>query len=187
MYKTSIFFFCAALLSLFSCEKKASQTLNLDRKDTASLVVLMPTDTTSTDSSNNNLPKNLDLPIQQPIQQGKVAVKENLTLVGVVVQSVEIIDSLNYKFTVRVQTAIPETNPENIIELDQIVTVYPAFQLDENKKVNLKNPVNQKLFDMRQLKKGGVFMGRIKLANDMKWYIVDVEFFQNASGEEHEF
>jgi hypothetical protein len=124
----------------------------------------------------------------QPIPNPKTAVKENLTFVGAVVESVELLDSINYKLVVKLQTAIPEANYESIIEPGQVITVYPSYQLDEKKKVDMKNPINQKLFELRTMKKKGFFIGKITLSNDMKWYIAQVEVYQNApEGGSNEF
>ncbi len=124
----------------------------------------------------------------QPIPKPKTTVKENLTFVGAVVESVELLDSINYKLVVKLQTAIPEANYESIIEPGQVITVYPSYQLDEKKKVDMKNPINQKLFELRTMKKKGFFIGKITLSNDMKWYITQVEVYQNApEGGSNEF
>jgi len=73
--------------------------------------------------------------------------------VAAIVDSVEILDSLNYKFVVKLQTAIPERNFESVIEPGQIITVYPGYQLNESKQVDMKNQINKKLFEMRMLKR----------------------------------
>lgn len=124
----------------------------------------------------------------QPVSKSKAAVKENLTLVGAVVESAELLNDINYKLVVKLQTAIPEANYESIIEPGQVITVYPSYQLDENKKTDMKNPINQKLFELRTLKKKGYFIGKITLSNEMKWYITQVEVYQNApEGVNNEF
>jgi PBP1b-binding outer membrane lipoprotein LpoB len=118
--------------------------------------------------------------VQPPVVEKRAAVKENLTLMGAIVDSVELLDSLNYKFVVKLQTAIPEMNFESVTEPGNIITVYPGYQLNESKQVDMKNPINKKLFELRTLKKGGHFIGKVTLANDMKWYIAQVEVYKNS-------
>jgi PBP1b-binding outer membrane lipoprotein LpoB len=126
------------------------------------------------------IPKDTVKVVQTPVITKRAAVKQNLTLVAAIVDSVEILDSLNYMFVVKLQTAIPERNFESFTEPGQIITVYPGYQLDESKQVDMKNPVNKKLFEMRSLKRRGHFIGKVTLASDMKWYITQVEVYQNA-------
>jgi hypothetical protein len=138
-------------------------------------------------SSNNRtvaegktIPKDTIKVVQLPVVEKRTAVKENLTLIGAIVDSVELLDSLNYKFVVKLQTAIPENNFESVIEPGQIITVYPGYQMNESKQVDMKSPINKKLFEMRTLKRRGHFIGKVTLESDMKWYITQVEVYQNS-------
>lgn len=180
------------LLIVYSCQRKSVQEDKSAIIDTVKVV--QPTQAEPEAAAKESLKADqlvkTDTPPvnNQPISKPKAAVKENLTLVGAVVESVELLDNLNYKFVVKLQTAIPEANYESIIEPGQVITVYPSYQLDENKKVNMKNPINQKLFELRTLKKKGYFIGKITLSNDTKWYITQVEVYQNApEGVNNEF
>jgi hypothetical protein len=144
------------------------------------LIIVACSSNKRTVAEEKNIPKDTIKVVQLPAVEKRTAVKENLTLIGAIVDSVELLDSLNYKFVVKLQTAIPESNFESVIEPGQIITVYPGYQLNESKQVDMKNPVNKKLFELRTLKRKGNFIGNVTLANDMKWYITYVEVYQNA-------
>lgn len=180
------------LLISCSCQRKSVQEDKSAMVDTVKVVqsTQVEPETAAKESLKaDQLVKKDTPPVgNQPIPKPKAAVKENLTFVGAVVESIELLDNLNYKLVVKLQTAIPEANYENIIEPGQVITVYPSYQLDENKKVDMKNPINQKLFELRTLKKKGYFIGKITLSNDMKWYIAQVEVYQNTpEGGSNEF
>jgi hypothetical protein len=180
------------LLISCSCLRKSAQEDNLAIVDTVKVVQpaqVEPEVATKETLKADQLVKKGTPPVgNQPIPKPKAAVKENLTLVGAVVESIDLLDNLNYKLVVKLQTAIPEANFENIIEPGQVITVYPSYQIDENKNVDMKNPINQKLFELRALKKKGYFIGKVTLSNDMKWYIAQVKVYQNApEGGSNEF
>ncbi|MDI6804466.1 MAG: hypothetical protein QME58_11585 [Bacteroidota bacterium] len=117
--------------------------------------------------------------IQQPVMNPRAAIKENSTFVGAVIVSVDLIDSVNYKFKVNLQTAIADHSMPTLLEPGQSVEVFPAFNLDENNKVDMKNPINKKLLELRILKAKGYFIGKLTVAPDNKCYITEVEVFQN--------
>lgn len=117
--------------------------------------------------------------IQQPIMNPRAAIKENSTFVGAVVVTVDLIDSIEYKFRVNLQTAIPEQSGVALLEPGQSLEVYPAFIIDENAKIDLNNPINKKLLELRTLKKKGYFIGKLTVAPDNKCYITDVDVHQN--------
>ena len=109
----------------------------------------------------------------------ETAIKENSTIVGAVVDSLELLDPVNYRITVYLMTAIPNQNSENILEPGQTIIVYPAFIFNESNQIDFSNPINNKLIQLRTLKKKGYFIGNISLAADKKYYITSVEVFDN--------
>ncbi|MDP2208198.1 MAG: hypothetical protein Q8K98_05400 [Bacteroidota bacterium] len=117
--------------------------------------------------------------IQQPVMNPRAAIKENSTFVGAVVVTVDLIDSINYKFKVNLQTAIADHSMPTLLEPGQSVEVFPAFILDENNDVDMNNPINKKLLELRILKKKGYFIGKLTVAPDNKCYITEVDVFQN--------
>jgi hypothetical protein len=143
------------------------------------LIIVACSSNKRTVAEEKTIPKDTVKVVQPPVVEKRTAVKENLTLIAAIVDSVELLDSLNYKFVVKLQTAIPENNFESVIEPGQIITVYPGYQLNESKQVDMKNPISKKLFELRTLKRKGYFIGKVTLANDMKWYITQVEVYQN--------
>ncbi len=121
-------------------------------------------------------------------QQAPNTIKDNSTLVGAVIDSVFLLDDLNYKLVVTLQTAIPERFEETVAEPGRVVELQPRYIFNENKIPDLSHPVNKKLHDLRKIKKGGFFIGNITLTPDFKWYITAVEMFQNIpEGKSDEF
>ncbi len=117
--------------------------------------------------------------IQQPVMNPRAAIKENSTFAAAVVVTVDLIDSINYKFKVYLQTAIADQSMPTILEPGQSVEVFPAFILDENNKVDMNNPINKRLIELRNLKKKGYFIGKLTVAHDNKCYITGVDVFEN--------
>ncbi len=118
--------------------------------------------------------------VEQPVANPRAAIKENSTLVGAVIVSVDLIDSINYKFEIKLQTAIPDHSMPTLLEPGQSLEVFPAFILDENNNIDMNNPINKKLLELRVLKAKGYFIGKLTVAPDNKCYITEVEVFQNA-------
>ncbi len=121
--------------------------------------------------------------VLQPTLNASTAIKENSTLVAAVVDSVESLDSIGYKIIARLQTAIPVLSHESILEPGQTITIYPAFILNENKEIDAGNLTNNKLIELRTIKRKGYFIGNVSLAADNKYYITAVEVFSNPPEE----
>lgn len=121
----------------------------------------------------------VEQPVPRPTLNAPAAIKENSTLVAAIVDSIELLDSLGYKIIARLQTAIPVFSQESILEPGQTITIYPAFILNENQKIDTKNPTNNKLIELRTIKRKGYFIGNVCLAADNKYYITVVEVFSN--------
>ncbi|RCK71688.1 MAG: hypothetical protein IGBAC_0779 [Ignavibacteriae bacterium] len=121
--------------------------------------------------------------IEPPQPPKTTTYKENSTLVSCLVDTLEIVDDYKYKITVKVITAIPDDWNVSIIEPEQIITVIPAYLLDENQNIDLQNPINAKLYELRNLKKKGFFIGKVTLARDNNYYITKVEAWQNPPEE----
>lgn len=105
--------------------------------------------------------------------------KENSTLVSAVLDTLILIDEYNYELKVKIITAIPDDWNTSVIEPSQVLTIYPAYILDENKKINLQNPINQKIHELRNLVREGMFIGKVTLARDNKYYVTSVEVWNN--------
>lgn len=105
--------------------------------------------------------------------------KENSTLVSAILDTLIFLDEYNYELKVKIITAIPDNWSESVIEPDQEVTIYPAYILDENQNIDLKNPINQKIYELRNLVKKGMFIGTVTLAQDNKYYVKKVDVWNN--------
>lgn len=121
--------------------------------------------------------------IEPPQPSQPTTYKENSTLVSFLVDTLEIINDYQYKLTGKVITAIPDDWNVNVIEPDQTIIIIPAYLLDESQKIDLQNPINAKLYELRNLKKKGLFIGKVTLAKDNKYYVTKVESWQNPPEE----
>lgn len=124
-----------------------------------------------------------DLKAGQPVENaGHTAIttyKENSTLISAVLDTLIILDDYNYELKVKIITAIPDNWNVSVIEPGQVIAIYPAYLLDENQKIDLQNPINQRLFELRNLVKEGMFIGKATLARDNKFYITEVDVWNN--------
>lgn len=121
----------------------------------------------------------VEQPIANPVPANITTLKENSTLVSAVVDTLIIIDEYNYELKVKIITAIPDDWQVSVIEPDQVVNIYPAYILDENHKVDLQNPINQKIHELRNLIREGMFIGKVTLAKDNKYYVTKVDVWNN--------
>ncbi len=121
---------------------------------------------------------------KEPQQPSQVTTyKENSTLLSGLVDTLELIDEYQFKLTIKVITAIPDNWNVTVIEPDQIITILPAYIMDENKKIELQNPINMKIFELRNLKKKGILIGKVTLAKDNNYYVTKVDTWQNPPEE----
>lgn len=107
-------------------------------------------------------------PVQPP-----AAIAENLSLIGAVVDSVEILDEKNFRLHLQLRTAIPSGGKPSLADPGQNVVVAPAFVLDERGAVQTDHDRNQRLLETRLLVRGDFLMGKITLEKDGSWYLLD--------------
>lgn len=118
--------------------------------------------------------------VEKEINKSPNIIKENSTLVAAIIDTVEIIDDLYYRVNVKINTAIPDNWNVVVIEPGQEITVLPDYRKNEENNVDLSNPINQKIFEIRNLKKKGMFIGKVTLAPDNNYYLTMVETYQQA-------
>jgi hypothetical protein len=106
------------------------------------------------------------------------AIKPNLTLIGAVVDSVVVTDSINYKIFFYVNTAIPEGGLESIAEANQRISAVASYVVGEDGRIDMNHERNKRLFRLREAVEGDVFIGKISLTDKHGWVIVDVESFK---------
>ncbi|MGA9115415.1 MAG: hypothetical protein WB626_01410 [Bacteroidota bacterium] len=102
-------------------------------------------------------------------------VKQNVSLIGSVILGMELVDDMNYRVQVTLHTVIPDRGSESIAEIGQVVTLVPAYENDESGEISLTSERNTRLFAVRSLEKGRFVLGRITLAPDGTWYLLDTE------------
>jgi hypothetical protein len=105
-------------------------------------------------------------------------IKQNITIVGGVVESVVILDSINYQISFLVNTALPEGGLESIAEIGQKITAVSSYVVSEGGSVDIGNERNQQIFRLRSAVAKDVFIGKISLTDKQGWVIVDVESFK---------
>lgn len=106
------------------------------------------------------------------------AIKQNLTAVGVLVESVVLLDSINYKISFVVNTAIPHGGFESIAEVGQRITASPSYVVSEDGTIDMNNERNKRLFNLREAVSNDIFIGKISLTDKHGWVIVDVDAFK---------
>jgi len=144
---------------------------------------LLLTTCSSTDKSAQKVPSSDSVQAEQPPGPPKIdrqrippaTTKENVTLIGAVVESIELVDSVQFKVAIELRTAIPAGGAESIAEPGQRITVIPAYMSGEAGSLDMSNDRNKRLFDVRSLKQGDFLLGKISLSQNGKWYLIDTK------------
>lgn len=104
------------------------------------------------------------------------AVRENLSMIGAVVRSVERTDGDSYHLTIELRTALPAGPAESIAEPGQTVIVRPAYVLGEDGKPRQGVERNARLRAAGDRKPGEALIGKIMLSAEGIWLLVDTDF-----------
>ncbi len=100
-------------------------------------------------------------------------IKDNRTMIGSVILSIELVDVYKYTVHVVLRTALPAGSGESLAEPGQELTLSPSYTLDSNGRVVMEDARNKRLYDVRAMKKGEALLGRITLHQDGVWYLFD--------------
>jgi len=95
-------------------------------------------------------------------------VKENMSLIGAVVRSIEFIDSVGYTLEAELRTAVPAGTGVSLAEPGQTLRLRPDFSDNEAR--------NGRLREVRAKKEGDFLLGRIFLDKDGTWRLYDTTF-----------
>ena len=108
--------------------------------------------------------------------QGAVAVASRFgndikgTILGI-----QLIDSLQYKLTLRVDSVFAQEDIPVIAEARQEITARPQFSQGEGGSINPSEERNRRLLSLRSAKEGDTFHGVIALSSTTKeWYLLNV-------------
>lgn len=94
-------------------------------------------------------------------------------MIGAVLRSIDMVDSMRYVLTLELRTVLPAGNAESLAESGQMVTVYPDYVTGPDGGISLDNERNKRLREIRSIKPGESVIGRITLRQDGKWYLFD--------------
>lgn len=109
-----------------------------------------------------------------PVVTQKATIKPNASRVTGIISSLELIDSVRFSVSFQVDSSGPAGSMESFAEAGQQLVATPQFVLDGQGLIDMNNERNQKLMGVRNTKPGDVFVGKIVLAPNGKWVIVDV-------------
>ena len=102
------------------------------------------------------------------------SVTPNLSIVGIQVDSLVIVDSLYYIVFAYIATAIQETILPSFAEPDTRLVLEPMYAKDPKVGIDLNNAKNKQLLWIRSLKSKDSFLARITLTSAGKWLITEI-------------
>lgn len=105
----------------------------------------------------------------------KAGIRPNASLVSGIINSIDLIDSLQFRLSLQISSSLPAGSMESFAEIGQEVVASPQFYLGEGGTMDLFNERNQRLLKVRDAKSGDMFIGKICLDGKGRWLIVEVE------------
>lgn len=104
------------------------------------------------------------------------AIKQNVSLIEAVIDSVIHIDDTRFtlSLTVRSTREIEEDLP-SLAEPGQKITVTPEFLPGGEKEIDLKDDRNRRLLALRSATSGTLVRGRVSLIAPGRWILADIE------------
>jgi hypothetical protein len=105
----------------------------------------------------------------------KTIIKANSTAIEAVVDSVQFIDEYQYRLFAVIDSVIPESSQEPLIESHQKVELTPKYFLYESGKIDMNDERNKKILQLRSSLRGDSFSGKITLLPQIGWVITSVQ------------
>ena len=103
----------------------------------------------------------------------RTAIRPNASLVDGVVTSLDIVDSLRYKVSMRVLNSRSVGSLVSLVEAGQHVVALPQFMLNEDGRVDGSYERNRRLLEVRAARPGDTVSVKIALAADGRWMVLD--------------
>ena len=102
-------------------------------------------------------------------------VKDNVSLVDAVIGTIDTASGIHYIIEITIRTAVPVGERPNLAEPHQRLVVRPSYRLDDSGLVDRNDLRNKRLIDVVAKKAGDSLFGKISLAKDGTWYLIDTE------------
>ena len=114
-------------------------------------------------------------PLTEANMSSPTTIKPNASLVTAVIDSLILIDDLQYRIAVRINSSTSVAGMATLAEPGQRTVLSPQYLLDNNKSIETTSDRNKKLLTLRSSKPGDTFHGKISLVEEGKWVLVEVE------------
>ena len=102
-------------------------------------------------------------------------IKPNASLISAVIESLVIIDDLQYRIAVRINSSTSVAGMATLAEPGQQTVLSPQYLFSNDKSIETTSDRNKKLMTLRSAKPGDTFRGKISLSGEGKWVLVEVE------------
>ncbi|MDI6765962.1 MAG: hypothetical protein QME52_03970 [Bacteroidota bacterium] len=112
--------------------------------------------------------------VQDSILIKPTTLKENAALIDAIIDSLIVIDDLQYELSIAIIKVSSIGAIDNFAEVGQRMTVKPNYVLDDSHKIDLLNERNKRLLKIKALKAGGIIKGKITLTKAGEWLLADV-------------
>ncbi|MBI4811412.1 MAG: hypothetical protein HY800_08260 [Ignavibacteriales bacterium] len=140
--------------------------------------VLLDVGCCSSNASNSgeNLEQKTTNVVSSPVKHSQpTAIKSNAVKVEAIVDSVTIVDEIDFRLFITVSSISVVEGSETIAETGgQHLIVTPEFYKEGNRKIDKRHERNMKLLKLRTYKQGDRLQGIISLNSNGRWILVDV-------------
>lgn len=126
-------------------------------------------------NSGENLRQKTTNVVSSPVKHSQpTAIKSNAVKIEAVVDSVTIVDEIDYQLYITISSILPVEGSETIAETGQHLIVTPEFYKEGNREIDKRHERNMKLLKLRDIKQGDRFKGIISLNSNGRWILIDV-------------
>ena len=140
-----------------------------------SLVILLSSGCRSSQQEREQVSQDTTAGSKLPAKAQPTVVKDNLSLIGAVIEAIDTTGGIQYIFDVELRTAVPAGEAASLAEPGQHLRVRPLYHLDDAGQVDPKNERNKRLMDAATKKAGDFLFGKISLGKNGTWYLMDTQ------------
>jgi len=140
-----------------------------------SLVILLSSGCRSSKQETQQVSQDTASASNLPAKGQPTVVKDNLTLIGAVIEAIDTTGGILYICDVELRTAIPVGEAASLAEPGQHLRVRPLYHLDGSGRIDPGDERNKRLTDAGTKKVGDFLFGKISLGKNGTWYLIDTE------------
>ena len=101
-------------------------------------------------------------------------IKQNVSLIEAVIDSITLVDDVQYRLSAQVRSANPVEGMASLAEAGQHILASAQYLQTQDGSIDYTNGRNKNLLALRSAKPGDVFTGKVALNAYGRWILVEV-------------